>query len=438
MKPLILAMLVFCTSVFAQENLDRKIKALEEARENALFQWRTEHRKSGKLPDPEYVTFYNQTWSNFALDEIDARKAACGRTNPNCFSADKQEEVKAKVRIVTGLMTAKNNWATEGKSEAEIKTREEAYETCVASKKDCDKLPENDRKVAEEGNRTRGGSTVVVTTDPKPDTKPTDVVVVKPGDEASKKLEDATKVAEDALKKELDDLEAAFTAKNPGWEDKEMSAEVKDFLISQQNARVEKLIEMKKKLCEQFPGTDACLKAEDIAKLRDDSAGTTCFIERKFALKSVAVETHKSEWEALPAPKACKTLLDKDKTPVSNDPKKEVPVVEEGDDEKTPRNYKAETCKWVSDLPRKIVNGPGCGGKSRSRICTGYVVCEQKQGGGKFIRMSSCGPDKCGSSDEDAVKCTKDMSYYSQKPATESKLFMSPKLKKILSGSSEQ
>lgn len=436
MKPFILAMLVFSTAVFAQEDLDKKLASLAEARENALFQWRTQNRKTGKLPDDDYTKEMNRLWEAYALDEIDARKAACGKTNPNCFSEAQAEEVKARVRIVTGLNTAKNNWAKDGKSEAEIKTREEAYKKCASENKDCDKIPEADSKTAREG---RGTTPVVVPDGQKQDDKPVDVVV-GPQDEAKKKLEEASKTAEEAMNKELADLEKAFSDKNPGWKDKEMTAEVKDFLISQEKARLEKTIEMMKKLCEAHPGTEVCLSEDQVNKLRDEAAGTSCFIERKFAVKTVAPESHKTDWEGLPAPKSCKTLLDKDKAgPTVVTPKKDEPVVvEENDDEKSPRNYKAETCKWVSDLPRKVVNGPGCGGKSRSKICTGYVVCEQKTGGAKFIRMSTCGPDKCGSSDEDAVRCTKDMSYFSQKPAGESKLFMSPRLKSILSGSSEQ
>lgn len=431
MKPLILAVLVFSTSLFAQEDLNKKIKALEDARENALFQWRTQHRTDGKLPNPEYVAFYNQTWNNFALDEIDARKAACGRQNPNCLSEADQEAIKARVRIVTGLMTAKNTWATEGKSATEIQNREQAYNNCAKENKDCDKLPETDRKTAREGqpDKPEGGQ-VVVTPGGDADRNPAD-------EQAAKKYEDAKKAAEEAMEKEITDLQKAFDEKYPGWKDKDMTAEVKDFLISQINKSLELTLAMKKKLCDEHPGTDACLTAEQIDKLKDEGAGTSCFIERKFAKKTVSTDNHKTEWEALPKPKDCKVLLEKDKTPDTG-PEKDEEVVEENDDEKTPRNYKADTCKWVSDLPRKVVNGPGCGGKSRSRICTGYVVCEQKQGGAKFIRMSTCSPEFCGANDSDAVSCTKDQRYFSQKPAGEAKLFMSPKLKKILSGASEQ
>lgn len=436
MKFLILAALVFSTATFAQETLENKLKGLEAAREDALFKWRTEHRKSGKLPDDEYVAYYNQMWASYALDEIDARVKACGRGKPDCVTEEQKEAIKARVRIVTGLMTAKNAWASEtGITPKKIEEREAAYNNCAKENKDCDKLPDTDRKTAREGQK----DTPVI---PGGDAKPKTDVVVTPNGVDAKKFADAKQAAEDALKKEVDDLDKAFSDKHPGWRDKDMTPEVKDFLLSQLNKNLELNLAMSKKLCEQFPGSEACLTDEQIEKLKEENAGSLCFVERKFATKSVEASKHSTEWDELPKPKSCKTLLDKDKNPPKDEPTKEEPKkdepVEEGDDEKTPRNYKSETCKWVSDLPRKIVNGPGCGGKSRSRICTGYVVCEQKQGGAKFIRMSSCSPDHCGSSDSDAVKCTKDMHFYSQKPAGEAKLFMSPKLKKILSGASEQ
>ncbi len=423
MKPLILAFLMSMAFAHAQEEKPETVETLTAKAEERLFQWRTKNRKTGKLPDDAYVAEYTAAYNELATKIIQLKKDACPADNKNCVTSAQENEIQAQYRIVTGLMSAKNSWAKEGKTEAEIKTREQAYNSCVKDNKDCDKLPETDRRVAQEN---RGN--------PKKEE-----VVVKPEDEAKAKLEAATKAAEESMKKELDDLEKAFEQTHPGYKDKVMSQEVKDFLISQEKARLEKTLAMMKKLCEEHPGTEVCLKEDQIAKLKDLTDGSVCSIERKFAkpeLKSRPEAELAAEWEALTAPKACKTLLDKDKAP---EPKKEEPVVvEEESDEKSPRNYKPETCKWVQDLPRKVVNGPGCGGKSRSRICTGYVVCEQKTGGAKFIRMSTCGADKCGGSDEDAVRCTKDMGYYSQKPASESKLFMSPKLKKILSGASEQ
>jgi hypothetical protein len=151
-------------------------------------------------------------------------------------------------------------------------------------------------------------------------------------------------------------------------------------------------------------------------------------------IQIVDTTKHDQEWEALSSPKDCKVLLEKDKRPSVP----ESAVIDENDDEKSPRNYDTSTCKWVSDLPRKIVNGPGCSKTSRSRICTGYVVCNQKEGHGKFIRMSSCRSEFCGNGDNNAVRCTKDQGYFSERPSGEGKLFMSQRLKKILSGASEQ
>lgn len=136
-----------------------------------------------------------------------------------------------------------------------------------------------------------------------------------------------------------------------------------------------------------------------------------------------------------PSPKSVAPLKEEVKPVV---PKAKEIASEDDNQENDPRNYKPETCKWVEDLPRKIVYGPGCTTKGKSSICTGYVVCDQKSGEGQFIRMSSCSADKCGASDEDAVRCTKDQGYYSRKPLSEDKHFMSIKLKKVLTGTSEQ
>ena len=84
-------------------------------------------------------------------------------------------------------------------------------------------------------------------------------------------------------------------------------------------------------------------------------------------------------------------------------------------------------------MPRKIVNGPGCTTAGRTQMCVGYVVCEQKEGGGKFVRMSTCGADKCGHQDSEAVNCTKDLNYFSSRPIDEAKHFVSPALKQIFS-----
>ena len=106
--------------------------------------------------------------------------------------------------------------------------------------------------------------------------------------------------------------------------------------------------------------------------------------------------------------------------------------------DQSPRNYDSSTCIWASDMPRRIVNGPSCG-KTRPGICTGYVICKQKDSDAKFVRMSTCRPEFCGAGDEMAKKCTQDQRYFSTKPADENKEFATQKIRKALtSGASEQ
>ncbi|HLT22280.1 MAG TPA: hypothetical protein VKZ84_02515 [Bacteriovoracaceae bacterium] len=115
--------------------------------------------------------------------------------------------------------------------------------------------------------------------------------------------------------------------------------------------------------------------------------------------------------------------------------KDEAEIEEELDkfnDEEFPKNYDPKTCEWVEDMPRKIVYGPTYCSKQAAQICTGYVVCERKQGGGKFVRMSSCSPKNCGRSKEDAIACTLEQSFYSRRPEDERNHFVSPELKKFL------
>lgn len=106
--------------------------------------------------------------------------------------------------------------------------------------------------------------------------------------------------------------------------------------------------------------------------------------------------------------------------------KKDEPITEDN------RNYKPDTCVWADDIPRKIVVGAGCSVEG-SRICIGYVVCEQKNGGGKFTRMSTCSEGFCG--DNDAVLCTKEKGFGSFKPAPEKAEFVSGKIKDLLQNS---
>lgn len=457
MRLLILLSLLFTQSLLAQSGPEKKLKELEEAREEELYKWRTTHKFNNKLPNDEYTKFYKEAWQKYSDEELKVYQESCKTNKAYCLTSTQSALKKSQVRVVTGLLEKKNEWAKQGlssdvqaKKEAEFK-READIDRCASHKTDCDKLSAADRKIA--GERTVKPVTVVDVKVEKPkeekpkEEKPKEE---KPKEEKPKEekatvtLDEVAAILEDKLEEELKALEGEFEKTHPNFKDKEMTVEAKNFLQAQEALRQEKVLEIFSGLCAKFPKSkEVCLSDDQVKKIKDGSASVNCLIERKFKhqkepeLLSGLDESHQNEWDALSSPKSCQTLLEK-KKPEVEVKKEEVKVVEENEDEKNPRNYKAETCKWVSDLPRKIVNGPGCGPKGRSRICTGYVVCEQKEGGGKFIRMSSCGADKCGGSDADAVRCTKDQGYFSQRPASESKLFMTPRLKKILSGASEQ
>jgi hypothetical protein len=103
------------------------------------------------------------------------------------------------------------------------------------------------------------------------------------------------------------------------------------------------------------------------------------------------------------------------------------------------RNIRPDTCKWVGDLPRRIINAPGCTTGTRNRICVGFVSCERSEGSGKFVRLSTCRAEYCGASDQDAVRCTQDMNFSSSRPSDEIRDTVSPQLnERLSSGGSRQ
>ncbi len=418
MRALLLLLLVSSPALFAAD------KTPEEKRDDALYQWRVGQRWQGlntverAAKYDEYLAKHTEVWNQYGTEQLAALTAGCPN-NTDCVTTEQKDLLAAQVRISIGVVKVKVRWIKEGKSEAEQKTAEDNFNKCVTENKDCDKLHDNDRGVA---NDARGsGATVTVT----------------PSTDVKTQLDAGLAViaAELLAKKE------EFLKNNPSAESREMTASQKEFLLATIKEKMEKELALMKSLCDKNPGVESVCSEEAINKVKDFAAMSGCLVDRNAAKKGADLSKHVGQWGDLPDPKTCQTLLDHDAKPVTPEvvkPDVETPeVVVEGDDEKSPRNYKVETCKWVSDLPRKIVNGPSCG-KTRSKICTGYVVCEQKTGGGKFIRMSTCGPDKCGGSDEDAVKCTKDQGYWSVKPASETKLFMSKKLKETLSGNEAQ
>lgn len=207
---------------------------------------------------------------------------------------------------------------------------------------------------------------------------------------------------------------------------------------------LQRLTSLYKKLC-LFPGTKGCPTEREFQQTLAQYRIQKGVVQRKNEWRNEGPSSQglrsqeDVEGNCTQGGQGCSELPEAERTvasEVSLTPEVTVISKEEStvnEDEKNPRNYRPDTCEWVEDLPKKIANGPGCGGSSRSRICTGYVICNQKVGGGKFIRMSTCRPEFCGPTRGDAINCTKDMRYFSERPYGEKKLFMTKKVKKVLS-----
>jgi hypothetical protein len=187
----------------------------------------------------------------------------------------------------------------------------------------------------------------------------------------------------------------------------------------------------------------------------------SCFISRWTATPingrpnprfNLTVDQHYQQWTTNNEPIAnrCRKLLDRDRTdPVTveaalgarpaggpgprdpdsadspRDPAQRDPATAQAVGAQL-RNIKPETCKWVSELPRRIINAPGCSASTRNRICTGFVSCVQRAGGVRLVRLSTCRAEHCGNGDENAVRCTQDMGYSSSRPQGETRDTVSP------------
>lgn len=439
MHILILFLLSF--NLFAQ-TFESELNTRKEQLERELREWRITNRFQ-KLPNDNYVQFYRAAQEKFLEDEIKLHDRYCSQSNTNCLNDAQKNQLRAQTRVAIGALAVANRWAQAGKSEEEQRSARENFERCAGEQKDCDKLPEADRRIATETSGTGTTATNTNTnTDTNTDTNTTTVSV-----------QDDFNAAKTKLEEELLKLREDFASKYPD-SNTALTPEAVNDLKQMEAAKLQKTLAMFEELCRKHSGNEeVCLTEEEKKELQDQSTGNNCYYDRRFQYlnasdkdKRTAPESsrHLEEWSALPEPKNCQTLLDKDKiiavTPETPE-RPETPVTTDdsvNEDENSPRNYKSVTCKWVNDLPRKIVNGPGCNSRSRSRMCTGYVVCEQKEGGGKFVRMSTCRAQYCGGSDEDAVRCTKDMAYFSEKPPGETKMFVTPRVKNLLKGATEQ
>jgi len=243
-------------------------------------------------------------------------------------------------------------------------------------------------------------------------------------------------------------MEAEFGTGKPDWKEKKGDKEVKDFLIRRENELLALNLKLNDVLCHQYPkDLEFCFTDNQIEVLKLDTARVNCQHERVNHLYNITKEDladkekillagHDAQWNSLEK-KDCKYLLAQDRigeglapAPVVAPPAPKEEVYGDNEDEKNTGNFRPETCRWVTDLPRKLSFLPGCGGNG---ACIGYVVCDRKEGAGKFVRTSTCSPKFCGASDSDAVSCTKQGGYYTRKAKEEPKEFVSEKLKRIFS-----
>lgn len=97
-------------------------------------------------------------------------------------------------------------------------------------------------------------------------------------------------------------------------------------------------------------------------------------------------------------------------------------------------SFDADTCEWVQDMPRKIHEAPGCGRAKTTKICVGYVVCNRKEGEGKFIRASTCGDENC----SDPVACTKDKHFWSSPASENDQKYLGRDIQNLINGASRQ
>jgi hypothetical protein len=220
-----------------------------------------------------------------------------------------------------------------------------------------------------------------------------------------------------------DEEDRAYHLEHPYQDDELKNNEVLVIKNNKVRGRTQALLAIYDKYCKQYPQESTyCFTPEEVAAEEDKAMMYTCSNHRGSQLyKTIKelekakeadfqlVSTHTDEWAALPSPKDCNTLL-----------KKDLAKFEKGNQPSKPEiSYKSDTCEWVTDLPRKVIAGPGCKTGSSNKICTGHVSCEQKTGEGRFIRLSSCSPEHCGASKEDAVSCTKQLGFISEKAPDE-------------------
>jgi hypothetical protein len=401
----------FTVNASSNSSLDEALSKLSAEQEKSLQKYRSAHVNWQQLPNDEYLEFYTDWIKKNLAEKIELRKQYCEQDEKLCLTRKEQEALKAQARVALKVAELRNDYAKTKPSIADQEqvnneiNRAASVSLCQQHSVNCDDLSVKDRDLVEK-----------------------------------LKQRDAR----------IEGMESEFSINLPQWKEKKGEKEVRDFLLRREAQILDLNLQLNADLCRAYPTEkEFCLESKQIEELRADTAKASCLHERVHQVYNLTQEDlikkekiltagHAAQWESLEN-KDCAYLLSQDRLAKSLAPAPLAPPVEEeygeNEDEKSPRNYIPETCNWVPDLPRKISFLPGCG---KQGACIGFVVCDQKEGGAKFVRTSTCSPQHCGSTPRDAINCTKQPGYYTRKPAGEKYEFVSERLKRIFTGTSKQ
>lgn len=197
-------------------------------------------------------------------------------------------------------------------------------------------------------------------------------------------------------------------------DDKAIQLRLKEFQI----AEVKNDFELLKKQKAKEITEEERLRLHDVFSLNHKSVECETYKQNceDFELsKTNYKKTHNVDYIATEGTKTDVTNTTTNTTIVVKDDKNKPKPKQQGE------SYIPSTCKWAEDMPRRLAFCPGCEGKgSLSSVCVGYIVCDSvEKDAGKFIRMATCSDKLCGTND--AVACTKQGGYGSEKPVKETK-----------------
>lgn len=429
MKYLFTMAMLLSLSTFASDEKRKEAVARVKSKHSKILQDYRDKLGDAKnyFPNDEYEKFYLEWFDAKTEEEIKVSKEACEGVTPSCFTEEDERRVREYAEAGKEVHKTKNKLAKDSsldEAQRGQRLREKASDLFInlcaqfPNKIDeCQQLSASDKQKVSEAMKIKDSSAPQVVLPqvrpPVPSVvriQPTPSIVPQTRPTLEEAIQRRPTLPPSVVRLSPDQRKPASPETTPpkqvkAEEKAEERPEVKvegDDLEAKAKCQVARLNQLK------------TLKVTDLA-----------------AQEEKIISDHAKKWSEAKGSK-CDVLLGEDRVAFS---RSDAP--DENEDEESPLNFNPDSCQWVNDLPRKVVSGPGCG-KGPTRICTGYVICDQKTGGGKFIRMSTCGPEHCGGSAKDAVSCTKQPTYFSRKAKNEDKEFISSKLKKVITGAKQE